>query len=221
MKYKEKIKAIELRKQGKSIKEIAKILLVTKSSVSLWVRNIVLTKEMLEHLKENQYSFKVIENRRQARLINENDKRESFMIQAGKDIHSISYEKLKIVGAILYWAEGGKTKRYIRFSNSDPNIILVMMKFLRIVCKVKEEKFRFAIHTHSHLNANNAEKYWSKIVKISLSQFYKTYSKPSIASKFKKDSLPFGTLDITVCDVNVFLRVMGWIRKISNLTQKL
>jgi hypothetical protein len=161
----------------------------------------------------------VIENRRQARLANEKVKREHLLELAGREIQSISHEKLKIVGAMLYWAEGGKTKRHIRFSNSDPNVIKVMMKFFRVVCLVKEEKFRFAIHTHSHLNASKAEKYWSEVVKVSLSQFYKTYSKPSKASKFKKDSLPYGTLDITVCDVNVFLRVMGWIRKVSDLIQ--
>jgi predicted transcriptional regulator len=37
--------AIDLRKQGKSIKEIAKILKVSQGSVSVWVRHIILTDE--------------------------------------------------------------------------------------------------------------------------------------------------------------------------------
>ena len=42
MKEYEKTEAIELRKNGISIKDIAKELGVSKSSVSLWVRHVVL-----------------------------------------------------------------------------------------------------------------------------------------------------------------------------------
>jgi transposase len=43
MKALEKNKAISLRRQGHSIKDISKELGVAKSSVSLWVRNVELT----------------------------------------------------------------------------------------------------------------------------------------------------------------------------------
>ena len=46
----EKSKAIELRKNGVSIKQISKILGVSKSSVSVWVREVVLTDKQEEKL---------------------------------------------------------------------------------------------------------------------------------------------------------------------------
>jgi hypothetical protein len=86
-----------------------------------------------------------------------------------------------------------------------------MMRFFKEVCKVPDEKFRGHVHTFSHLNAETAEKYWSEISGIPINQFYKTYSKPSIASLHKKDNLPYGTFQIYVCKTEIFLRIMGWI----------
>jgi transposase len=41
----EKIKAIELRKRGYSVNEIVKNIGVSKSSISTWVRNVVLSEQ--------------------------------------------------------------------------------------------------------------------------------------------------------------------------------
>lgn len=122
---------------------------------------------------------------------------------------------------MLYWAEGSKKgKRYVSFSNSDPRIIKVMMRFFREICEVPDNKFRGHIHTHSHLNTKTAEDYWSNVAKIPLRQFFKTYSKPSKASKGKMDALPYGTLDVSIGNVKVFLNIMGWIDKISQILLK-
>jgi hypothetical protein len=219
MKYIEKQKAIELRGKGESIKKIAKILGVAKASVSVWVRNVPVSLKQREQLSLNSQSLEVVEKRRQARIKNEEAKRQIIIDKASEDIKSVSKEQLKIIGAIFYWAEGGKTKRGMaRVANSDPVMIKLMMRFFREVCEVREEKFKCHIHTHSHLNVSKSLEYWSEVTKVPVSQFYKTYSKPSIASQGKKDSLPFGTLDVIICDTNLFLRIMGWIEKIKKLT---
>ncbi|MDD4804616.1 MAG: helix-turn-helix domain containing protein [Candidatus Pacebacteria bacterium] len=216
MKYNEKQRAITLRKTGQSIKEIARNLGVSKSSVSDWVRKIILTKKQQKMLALRGHSAVVVEKRRTTRLSNELIKRESFISLAEKDINKISNNELKIIGAMLYWAEGRKRgHRMVSFSNSDPSMIKVIMRFFREVCNVPESKFRGHIHLHSHLNVNSAIKYWSMITKIPPQQFYKTYCVPSISSKGKMDSLPNGTLDIHVCNVELFLKIMGWIRGIT------
>ena len=218
MKNLEKQKAIVLRQKGESIKQTAKILGVSKGSVSLWVRDVKLTPRQLAVLKKNSHSIVSIEKRRTARLKNENQKRQTLIDRAKKDIKKISRDDLMLIGTALYWAEGRKKgKRILGFSNSDPVMIKIMMEFFRTICKVKEKRFRGHIHTHSHLNAKKAEKFWSKISRIPLSQFYKTYSKPSKSSAGKMDSLPYGTFDIYVCDVVLFLRIQGWTEKVKEL----
>ncbi len=218
MKTLEKKKAIVLRKQGESIKDIAKALGVAKSSISVWVRDVQLTKKQLSELSRGGFSKDVIEKRRTTRLSNEQIKRESIMHLAGKDITKISKYELRLIGLCLYWGEGGKTNQGIaRVSNSDPVVIKVMMRFFREISLVEEKKFRGHIHTYSHLNAKVAEKYWSEVSGIPCKQFYKTYIKKSISSLGKRDKLPYGTFDIYVCDTKLFLGIMGQIQKIKNL----
>jgi transposase len=46
--------ARELRRQGKSVKEIARITGASLGSVSLWVRDVELSKEVLEELRQRK-----------------------------------------------------------------------------------------------------------------------------------------------------------------------
>lgn len=218
MKVLEKKKAIALRKQGESIKDIAKALGVAKSSISTWVRDVRLTKTQRNKLSIAGFSKDFIEKRRMTRLINEQAKRDSIMLFAGQDITKISEHELRLIGLALYWGEGGKTDQGVaRISNSDPAIIKIMMRFFREVCHVEESKFRGHIHTYSHLNTKPSEKYWSTVSGIPCSQFYKTYIKKSVSSQGKKDKLPYGTFDIYVCSTKLFLEIMGQIEKIKRL----
>jgi hypothetical protein len=211
MKEKEKIKALQLRKEGFSINEIRKNLNVSKGTVSLWVRNVNLTAEQKQGLSEKGVSKEVIERRRQTRLFRENERRQKIIDQAKSEVSRLSKKELWLIGTMLYWAEGGKTKRsLVRFSNGDPEMIKIMMEFFRKIYKVPEKKFRCYIHIHHHLDPRKAEQYWSSVTKVPITQFFKTYTKPNKSSQNKKDTLPFGTLDVYVCDTEFFLKITGW-----------
>jgi hypothetical protein len=217
MRLKEKQISRKLRKRGWSINEICSKFNFAKGSVSLWVRNIELTEAQKQRLSQKGLKKEVIERRRKTRLKKENDRRQIIIDKAKKDIKKISEKDLKNIGIALYWAEGAKANRgNVQFSNSDPKMIKIMMIFFKKICKIPKEKLRGRIHIHSHLDAKKAEKYWSSISCIPLNQFYKTYCKPSISSKHKKDSLPFGTFDITICNTELFLKIKGWIEAMSD-----
>lgn len=219
MKLAEKEKARSLRKEGYSINQIVKEIGATKSSVSVWVRDIILTHTQKKKLSENGRSVESVERRRIARLANEQAKRQIIFDNAKKDYKSISQEELKLIGIILYLGEGGKTERgTVRLSNADPAVIKIMMRFFREVCHVSENKFRGNVHTFSHADIEKTEKYWSKVCGIPRSQFQKTYIKNSSASFQKRQTLPYGTFTINVCDTRLFLTIMGWIEKIKELT---
>lgn len=222
MKYKEKLKAIELRKEGVSILEIANLLGVSKASVSIWVRNISLSKEHQSSLSKRNTNKELIEQRRSTRLRNEENKRQQIIEQAEDEIAALDMQDLKIAGVMLYLAEGGKTQRgLVRFSNSNPQVIKLMMNFLIQICEVPLDKFKGHIHTHSIQQVVVAEKYWSGVTGISQKSFFKTYIKPSISSKSFKNNLPYGTFDIYVCDTKLFLRIKGWTNKVIQLLLKI
>lgn len=211
MKRVEMDKARILRKQGHSVKEITRMLGVAKGSVSLWVRSIKLTVKQKKRLSEKGHSLEVIEKRRVARLANEYSRRQIFFQHAVKEINNISRRDLFFIGQGLYWGEGAKHSRgTAAFYNSDPRLIQIMMRFYKEICKVPNTKFRAQISLHPHLDTLRAEKYWSKVSGIPLSQFQKTSQQHNKASKGKKDSLPMGTFTIGVYDTQLFLKIMGW-----------
>lgn len=218
MKKEEQKQAQLLRRKGMSLNDIVREVGVSKASVSLWVRDIELSEQQKKKISARGRSVESIERRRVSR-INGTLRRHRVVIDAAKEkIKTLSKQDLLLVGAALYWGEGGKTnKGMARISNSDPEVIRFMMRFFREIFNVPAKKFRGHVHTFSHLNAEKAERYWSRVSEIPREQFYKTYSKPSIASKGKRDSLPYGTFQIYVCDTTIFLTIKGWIERLSEL----
>jgi len=218
MKREERDKARKLRKAGMSLNDIVQLVGVSKASVSVWVRDVQLSDRQRSKLNARGFSIDAIEKRRINRIANTLIRHRMVIDRAKKQIDALSEHELLLVGAALYWGEGNKSnKGAAGVANSDPYVIQLMMRFFREICAVPQEKFRGHIHTFSHLNVRDAEEYWSHVSSIPIKQFYKTYSKPSIASKGKKDSLPYGTFQIYVCDTNVFLTIKGWIERLAEL----
>jgi transposase-like protein len=215
MKVKEKNKAITLRQKGVSMGEIARILNVAKSSVSYWVRDIKLTESQLNTLNKNGHSTESIEKRRTSRIANTQRKREEIMSEAAKEVRHLQLDPLWSIGVALYWGEGGKTQQTARLSNSDPAVIKVMMRFFDRYSAVSREKYRGHVHTFSHRNVDEAIQYWSNISGIPKDKFFRTYVKQSSASKKKRETLPYGTVQIYLHDSVFFFRLMGWIRGVK------
>ena len=218
MREAERKRARELRREGWSVRSIAKQLSCSKGSVSHWVQDIPLTPEQIHHLESNRTRARAMAAHHPngpkaywGRIRNEIGTRATSEIPSG-----CSLETLTILGSGLYWAEGYKRSRAVaNFSNSDPAMIDLMMEFFRRVCLVPESKFRGGVNIHPHLDAQRAECFWSQVSGIPLSQFHKTQIAVSRASKGEKDSLPLGTFRIVVADVRVKARIDGWIAGIK------
>ena len=218
MKAKKKKLARELRKQGWSLNEIRHKLKIAKSSASIWVRDIKLTSKQKQELSKKGVKKEVIEKRRETRLKKESAKRQIIIDKAKNELKYLSKRDLWLIGIALYWGEGAKTLRsHVDFSNSDPRSIKLMMRFFQKICNVPKNKFRGHICIHPHLNAKRAKKYWHNITGIPLNQFYKTSMQQSRASKKKKDTLPYGTFNIKICNTELFLKIKGWTEKIYEL----
>ena len=221
MKVEERNLARVLRKKGKSMNQIIDETGFSKSSVSLWTRDIILTKTQRNKISQRGRSMDSIEKRRASRFFNINKKRQVIINSAKGDFSNLSSRELKLIGAMIYWGEGSKKGNWsVRLTNSDPAIIKVMMRFFREICKVPDTKFRAGVHTFTHADIEKTEKYWSQISGISRRQFYKTYIKPSVAGLQKRKTLPFGTLDIYVHSTQIFLTIMGWIEGIKDILLK-
>lgn len=208
-------RAIHLRKKGESVKEIARTLDVSQSSVSSWVRNVPLSRDQRTALNHKGFTPTVISRRRQTRLKNESTKRREI-VQKHKNIFpkKLTQRDLLFIGTCLYWGEGGKSEknRIFSFTNSDPAMIRTMRVFIDKVLQIDQGKLRGHIHIHPTQSVRAAIKYWSNISGIPLTQFYKTTTTLSgRPGRTTKHSLPHGTFSIQICSVNEYLKMLAWI----------
>lgn len=90
--------------------------------------------------------------------------------------------------AMLYWAEGAKSRGALIFTNTDPKLCLLFITMLRNVYKVDEDKFRIRLHLHYYHDVNMSISFWSRLLKIPESKFGKIYiKKRSKTKKFREN----------------------------------
>jgi hypothetical protein len=207
MKFEEKIEAIKLRKSGVGYSEILRKIRVSKSTLSIWLKDIELNPSQKERLfKGREISRYAGAKARQRMRI---EKTKEIIKEAKKELNSLIDKELFLSGLMLYWAEGAKTSEVIKFSNSDPLMIKLMMRWFREICGVPESKFRIALHIHELLSRKNIEEYWSKTTNIPLGQFQKTFIKPTSLGQ-RRNILYKGTCVICVYDKDLFRKMNGW-----------
>src|SRR5580704_9177321 len=127
-------RARELRTQGLDYEDIATALGVSKSSVSLWVRDMPRPERLSyqECRKRSAEGSRLYwETERPAREA----RREEARAAAAARIGVLSEREILIAGAIAYWCEGAKSKPYRRrdrvvFINSDPGLVKFFLRFL-------------------------------------------------------------------------------------------
>src|SRR3989344_5942990 len=120
-------KAIKLRKGGLTYSEILNQIPVAKSTLSLWLRSVGLSKQQEQTLtkKKLEAAKRGGMRKREIRL----EMIEKMNKDAAEEIDRLITKDLWLAGVMLYWAEGAKQKDHnvsqkVCFSNSDPAIII-------------------------------------------------------------------------------------------------
>jgi len=172
--------ARELRQRGLSYQQIASDLGVSKSTVSLWVRDLprpprLSYEECRKRHAEAVRRYWAAE--RPARAQRRDAIRLSAIAQAGV----LSKREVLIAGAIAYWCEGSKNKPHRRwdrvaFINSDPALISFFLRFLD-AAGIDRDRLIFRVYIHGSADVGAAEKFWLATAGVTPSQFRKTVLK--------------------------------------------
>ena len=154
-----------MRKEGFSYSEILKKVPVAKSTLSLWLRDVGLSKRQNQKLTEKKLlaSKRGGEQRRKQRI----ELTKKIKEEAIKDIGKISKREFWLMGVMLYWAEGAKEKEKkpgsgVDFGNSDPKMIKFYLKWLNEVCGVNNDRISVGLYIHEN-SKNRLDKvvsYW-------------------------------------------------------------
>lgn len=222
----QKIEAQVLRSNGFSIKDIAKKLNVSVGSASQWCRNVSLSSRQIEVLAKRAHDpnyGKRVEyaRKRQTEL---NEKISHLKEKGASEVGTLSKRDLFITGVALYWAEGFKKDSQLGFSNSDPKMINLFIKWL-IVCQkmsLNSIRIRIVINESHHARIDEIQEYWSKQTGISHLQFQKpTFQKIVWKKKYENETSYFGVARIRVCRSTDLLRkvigsIEGFHRNLSS-----
>ncbi len=214
----EREKARTLRKQGKSVKEIAQEIGVAKSSVSTWVRDIELTKEQVEALGNRRPQFGDIHKGSKAVKA----KYKELRLQYQKEGRQKARERdlLHSQGCMLYWGEGSKARDEVQLANSDPDLLRLFLKFLRESLQVPEEKIVMVIHCYldNGLSSEEITEYWLKTLDLKPINIRKAIInlQPS-SSQQKGRKLPYGTCHIRVYSTQHIQHIYGAIQEYAGI----
>ncbi|KKU59138.1 MAG: hypothetical protein UX81_C0012G0003 [Parcubacteria group bacterium GW2011_GWA2_47_12] len=177
------------RSSGKTYSEIRKRFGIPKSTLSVWFgkkyAGIFTREKQLEHLtKVRKLAIDAIKKRVECDKKTIQDKVVAEI--KGFPLYDVGLQK-SIVAA-LYWAEGSKNGHYLKFANTDPNLHTLFITLLRKCYKPNEFGFRAHVYVHYYHSIQECEKFWSDLLKIPRSQFWKTYvKKRSVTKRFRRN----------------------------------
>jgi hypothetical protein len=69
--------------------------------------------------------------------------------QAGGRERARQPTRLHLAGCMLYWAEGSKDRNTVKLTNSDPDLMVLFVRFLRHCYGVPRERIKLDVNCHS------------------------------------------------------------------------
>lgn len=212
--------ALLLRSKGNTYSEIVSKLGIAKSTLAGWVKDVFPPdiEQKIREIAANKYRVKIQQwsKYRSNKLLQEECLEQE---KYARDVRMLSKKDLFLIGTSLYWAEGGKTRRWsFSFYNSDPNINKIMMRFLREVCDINDEMIKIQLVLHPNIEEILAKKYWAEVLRLDINNnFNRASYSLSSASKGKrpKNRLPYGTVQIYVPGKQICNKIKGWMLGLS------
>jgi len=135
-----------------------------------------------------------------------------------------SDKDLALIGSSLYLCEGTRartTKRTngqkqqifaIEFTNMDPRVIKLFLRFLRKIVKADERRIKAELFIYPDHNELKLKKFWAKSTGIPFARFNKTIELRQKNLRFKPN--PLGTLKIRYSHKEHFLKMQSIIEKV-------
>jgi hypothetical protein len=202
-----------------ALREIAEQLGVSKSSVSLWVRDIELTPEQHAALLAKNpvrngqlLGMRVYSHRCRAQRIAAQEHGRERARRRDPEF---------IGGCMLYWAEGSKTRNAAQLVNADPDLIETVMRFLRSCYRLPDERVVFSVNCFlgNGLTLDEIQEWWLARLRLPATCLRKPIvNRPSSASKLRKGHvLPYGTARVTVHSTFIVQSIYGAIQEYAGI----
>jgi transposase len=213
--------ARELRIQGHDYEEIADQLGVSKSSVSLWVRDMPVPLR-LSYEENRRRSAEGVRRywatERQVRRT----QRASDVAAAAAEIGDLTSREILIAGAVAYWCEGTKRRstqsaERVVFVNSDAGLIRFFLRFLA-AAGVRRNDLTFCVAIHESADVEAAQRFWEEITGAPAQQFTRPALKRHNPKTNRKNvgNDYHGCLRVSVHQSSaLYRRIEGWVSAVT------
>ncbi len=183
----EKEKIVRMRKQGLSLNEIGQRTGIAKGTLSVWLRDVVLSEKakhiLLKKIRLGQYTS--AENKKE----HTREIRLKYFNEGSDEFASVLMNKTidRMLCALLYRCEGAKSEKGgLMFTNSDPVLVRAFLHFFRSGFDVDENKFAPCIHLHAYHNINRQLDFWSKATNIPKERFIRPHLKKNTGKRTRQ-----------------------------------
>lgn len=209
-----KQKAILFRKEGLSYSEILKQIIVAKSTLSLWLRDVGLAKKQKQLISEKRIAGRL----RAVQSVKRNKiKRvEDIKYSAQKEVSSLIQDPFWLVGIVLYWGEGAKEHNQacpIKFTNMSLDMHKLFLRWVRKYLSISDENLFFQLFIHERADIERAERYWMKNLGFSkdkLKVYLKTHNPKTKRKRIGDDY--FGVLSVVARkSIPLNRKIAGWV----------
>ncbi len=213
MRTKERAQARALRAEGRSVKEIAKIMAISVGSISPWVRGVPLTVDQRRALASRS-AVASLEGQAKgwAACADARARRwAKFTEQADQEWPILSQNPKFMFGLALYVGEGTKCcPNAVGLVNTDVRVLRSTLDFYRLV-GVEMDQIRARLMLHDINHEPEAKAYWCRELGLTLRQFTQTHRKAPSSSRGKRGNKhPQGMLALRVNSTELRQKLGRW-----------
>jgi transposase len=170
-------RAVELRREGHSVPEIAGRIGVAKSTAYQWVRHLSFdaTAEHA-HARRSAHSRRVANARWEPHRQIRDAERSAAQAAECAWVGIVAERETLLLGAAIYWCEGSKAKPWapqrcrVTFINSDPALILLFLRFVEQLGEDRQ-RLRYRLSIHESADVDAAARWWAEVVGVAVDQF--------------------------------------------------
>ena len=215
----ERQKALIMRKKGMSYSQIKEKLKVSKSTLSIWLQNFPLSEKHIRELRSDS-PIRIEKYRNTMRKKKEARLKEVYK-KVSKDIGGFSKRELFLAGLFLYWGEGTKASNSSTvLTNTNPAMLKFFIKWLELF-NIKRKNLKIKLHLYSDMDIKKSIAFWSKELRIPVSQFKKPYiKKTKLKSITYKNGFGKGTCSVVFDNRDLWEYIIMAMRYISEFSNK-
>ncbi|MGI5167231.1 helix-turn-helix domain-containing protein [Spirillospora sp. CA-253888] len=202
-----------LRARGMSYSEIAAELGVSKSSCSLWLRDMPRPIDRREQVRRSMAARRPGYRMRRAQAAAH---RWDVKTRAADQVGSLTGRELVLAGALVHWCEGARNKPHRRVDrvdlvNGDPAVIAFFVGFLEAL-GIGRDRWKPRVHIHERGDVEAAVLYWAEIVGMAPERFRKpAIKRHPLGTVRRRKEHYVGCLRIDVArSADLYRQIEGW-----------